>query len=497
MNNGQSPQATSPKYLDTFSLTSAPFENRIDPRFFYAGSALVQRLDLLTHLTQFGDSVILVSGPAGSGKSTLLDRFIGQPGSHWQLCPMDADKFDQFSARLAQVTGIDGTGSEQELVAQWANQTDVSQLLVIVIDNAERLDAADIDRLGGLLGQAEAERVRLILFATPDVHQPFKQVLERQAHPRTTQVLEVPRLSEEETASYLMYRLAVAGYSGESPFTPTEVRAICKAADGRPADINRLADEALLEHYERSKSKRIRTDRVGRKGLSPFFWAAASLSVVALAAYLGSQRLDTDSATDDAPVALAPTEELPLKLPELVPPAPAPQTDEAPPAPLPDVALTPLPAEPAPQPAADDTPPATQIAGSAGDPEPAVGETAMPEKNVEAAKPAGDETEPGLVAVAPAESPVAAVASDADTPMAEVASDKTALKQVIHEQPAAAAVSSERIEKEPQTVPSPQRETWLLAQPENAFSLQLLGSRTEKSVTDFIAEHKLDVKQTA
>ena len=43
----------------------------------------------------------------------------------------------------------------------------------------------------------------------------------------------------------------------------------------------------------------------------------------------------------------------------------------------------------------------------------------------------------------------------------------------------------------------PHRENWLLKQPGSSYSLQLLGSRSEKSVIEFIKRHKLDEHQTA
>ncbi len=41
------------------------------------------------------------------------------------------------------------------------------------------------------------------------------------------------------------------------------------------------------------------------------------------------------------------------------------------------------------------------------------------------------------------------------------------------------------------------RETWLLQQPKSAYTLQLLGSRSEKSLRRTIAQHKLPVDKTA
>ena len=259
MSSAESPQSAPTGYLERFSLRCEPFADRIDNRFFYAGTTLMQRLDLLTHLTQFGDSVVLVSGPTGSGKTTLLSRFIGQSNNLWRLCLIDAaDDFSQFRDRLADALGTDSFSSDQELLTEWENHTDSAQLLVILIDNAEQLDDSALDRLCALLGQASADRIRIILFGIPEAQQRLKQTFERKVVSCSTQRLEMPRLNEEETSSYLMYRLAVAGYSGESPFTATEVRAMCKAADGRPAGLNQLANQALLERQARTESKRLR-----------------------------------------------------------------------------------------------------------------------------------------------------------------------------------------------------------------------------------------------
>jgi len=301
-------------YLESFSLNCEPFADTIDNRFFYCGTTLTQRLDLLSHLTHFGDSVVLVSGPAGSGKTTLLSRFVSQANNQWQLCLMNADEFDRFPERLADALKGEAAASEQELLSQWAARTDNSQLLVIIIDSAEHLDEAALQHLCALLGQSTANRVRLILFGSPEAQQRHKQAIEQKQLDSSIQLLEMPRLSEEETASYLMYRLAVAGYSGESPFTATEVRAICKASDGRPAGINRLARQALLEHHARAGGKRVQVRRDMRKGIN-WRWGLATTGIIALAIWLGWQKFYLQP-TDETPAAQAPVEERPLAIPE-------------------------------------------------------------------------------------------------------------------------------------------------------------------------------------
>ena len=45
--------------------------------------------------------------------------------------------------------------------------------------------------------------------------------------------------------------------------------------------------------------------------------------------------------------------------------------------------------------------------------------------------------------------------------------------------------------------PPPYREPWLLQQQEDFFSLQLLGSRNEKSIASYVRRHQLDEQQVA
>jgi DamX protein len=461
-------------YLRSYSLHSEPFAQDLDGRFFYAGSALLQRLDLLTHLTQFGDSVILVSGPAGSGKTTLLGRFAAQAARQWCLCLLGANEFQNFRQQLAASLSVEAQQDADAIISRWIDTTDLSQLLVIVIDNAEQLDAAAFMQLCSLLRSQFSDRLRLVLFGSPDTQLVLKQVLDRKEIGCTTQLLEMPRLSEEETSAYLMYRLAVAGYSGESPFTATEVRAICKAADGRPAQINALAHDALLEHQARRHSKRLQPAHHPRRfGLR--VWAPASLAIIGFALYLGWQRLQPP-AGQGIPIELGDSQELALALPKTVTPqtptAPAAASSSPPPIDLPDTTVNQV----QPPLGPDDT--------ESGVAAPAFADSAPAAPDIPPAATAASvaATEPQLAAVTPPGEPAAAtapVAADIPAPSAASGSDTTAAASL------------------PPPTPGLHREDWLLEQPGNRFSLQLLGSRREAAMVEYIHKYQLDPQQAA
>ncbi|MEN8760999.1 MAG: AAA family ATPase [Thiogranum sp.] len=496
MSDAESSQSAPAGYLETFSLRCEPFAERIDNRFFYAGSTLMQRLDLLTHLTQFGDSVILVSGPPGSGKTTLLSRFIAQSNNQWRLCLVDAaDDFNRFHERLADTLGSGSFSSDQELLNEWENHSDSFQLLVILVDNAEQLDESALDRLCALHGQASANRIRIILFGIPEAQQRLKQTFEQKALPLSTQRLEMPRLNEEETSSYLMYRLAVAGYSGESPFTATEVRAMCKAADGRPAALNRLAGQALRERQERSNSKRLRP-AIGKRRGNALAWGLASLGILSVAVYLGWQRFYSPPGDAHQPNSQQrPMQEHPLALPEPIPLSTAVQRSGTANMPKPagsranetvtestriESSLTSQQAPPAEPPLLD----STALSGPVIRKDniiavmPAPAETPAPDKETQekAVPPAPPLEQPPLPESASLET---VKAEKPAKPRVETAAQTAAIKQI----------------QAKETLPH--RESWLLEQPEAFFSLQLVGSRNEKSIANYIRRHKLDEHQAA
>jgi len=484
--------AQPPDYLQAYSLKCEPFANTLDGRFFYAGTGLMQRLDLLIHLTQFGDSVVLVSGPDGSGKTTLLSRFAAQANKQWRLCPINADEFEQFPRLMADALRTDDANDELEMLNRWASETDNSQLLVILIDRAEALAGPAVDLLCKLLACPVRERLRLILFGTPAAQKALKNTLDSRNLPGSSQLLEVPRLSEEETSSYLLYRLAVAGYSGESPFTATEVRGICKAAEGRPGAINLLAHDTLVERQARKSSKRVSAS-TGKPKLGTAAWVPLTLVIVALATYLGWQRLQP-TPEPGAPTAGpgVETQPIPLAIPEPVP-EPQPEPVAVPPPAVASNAIA-----PATQPVAETVPRAEPEAVSLPLPDLVTPPVDAGQKiEVEAiepviarapASPAPEVTQPqaapGTISAPDlkAKPPIKAVAVNANT----ARSDKT--KPAIIENTDPAPESGAQ---------GPHREAWLLAQQGELYSLQLLGSRSQKSVIAYVNRYQLDLSRSA
>ena len=244
-------------YLGHYALQVAPFKNDIDGQFFFAGRTLMQRLDLLSHLTQFGDSIVVVTGPQGSGKTTLLDHLAKTARNDWTVCSLSASQVPQLQHILAAHLGGYPDATSRLLITEWVNRSHDNDLLVVLLDDAHELTQDDLSRLAVLFDERVIDHTRLILFGAPELADVIQNAVNNNILNHGTQLLEMPRYTEDETTAYLQHRLAVAGYSGDSPFTETEVRAICKAADGRPASINTQAELCLIEGFGRPHIKTV------------------------------------------------------------------------------------------------------------------------------------------------------------------------------------------------------------------------------------------------
>jgi DamX protein len=113
-----------------------------------------------------------------------------------------------------------------------------------------------------------------------------------------------------------------------------------------------------------------------------------------------------------------------------------------------------------------------------------------------------------IVAVMPAPAETAAPDSEAQEktvpPVSPIeqppATEPASLNTVKPAKPIAPAESTAQtaaVKPGPTKATLPHRELWLLEQPEASFSLQLLGSRNEKSMADYIRRNRLDEHKAA
>lgn len=320
--HGAQPQAN---YPERFGLHDEPFAAEPDPAFFCADSTLTQRLDMLCNLTEFGLLLLLVIGEPGVGKTSVLQQFLQRANSNWQICDLSADDLGNAHDLIGDLaSGFEVAGADlTQLSAQFDKLRAQGRLAVLLVDDAERLPDAALRTLLELSGAAgeNNKRLRLVLFGTEALQNKIAALSPE--HAENSHVFTIPPLSELQTAAYLRHRLVVAGQTGEGPFTPAQVKSIYKAARGVPANINARARQMLIDIYNVSggagASARAAANAVAAKGGRWRIFAAAGVALLLLAiAFWPQHSKDISSETAALPTAQSvPEKTVELALPQV------------------------------------------------------------------------------------------------------------------------------------------------------------------------------------
>ena len=249
---------------DPFALTpgySACFKHR---SFAAAKRRLVESL-------QTTGSITTVTGAPGTGKTTLLNDVVSR------LSPVQAAIGRVVTAQLrapdmlravAFSFGLDGKRPQiGELLASlqhyWAKQLQLRRRVILVVDEAQALQACAGQMLGGLAAGngAESKSVHLILAgdAPANMHSPVTPFQRLLALASTRCHLQP--LSAAEIEGYVRHRLASRGGRQEPHITDQALTLVHHQTGGIPAGINLLCRRLLLRGSVERKN-RLHTDEV-------------------------------------------------------------------------------------------------------------------------------------------------------------------------------------------------------------------------------------------
>ncbi len=239
-----------------WGLQEPPFSLTPDPRFLYMSRGHEEALMLLHYAVQRNKGAAMLVGDIGLGKTTvsrklleLLDPLryrvvlivnpVLTPTQMLQeiLCQIGAE----VRSRSRQIL-------VQELHRQLVAHYERGQQVVMFLDEAHLVRSTQtLEELRLLLNCQMNDQfmLSLVLFGQLEMREKLSRVPaleQRMAIRYNLQPLDV-----QETGEFLVHRLGVAGYTGETNlFTPDAVYELHKATGGTPRLICQLADNALM-----------------------------------------------------------------------------------------------------------------------------------------------------------------------------------------------------------------------------------------------------------
>ena len=250
-------------YTHYFGLKQSPFSIAPDPRYLFMSERHREALAHLLYGIGSGGGFVLLTGEIGAGKTTVCRCFIEQIPANCRLAYIFNPKLtveelllsicDEFRIELAPAgPGAVSVKSYVDAINRYLLASHAEgKNNVLIIDEAQNLSADVLEQLRLLTNLETSERklLQIILIGQPELRTMLARPELEQLAQRVIARYHLGSLTEAETGSYVLHRLAVAGATGGAPFPPALMGPIYRRTGGVPRRINLLCDRALLGAY--------------------------------------------------------------------------------------------------------------------------------------------------------------------------------------------------------------------------------------------------------
>ena len=253
--------AADPTFLEFFGLTRTPFaEFSGSPQIFHTEQYSL----LMSHLanaTKQSDRLVVICGVDGSGKTTLLNRYIASLGDDICFATIDdtcRGEGQFYCAFLQQLGFSDITGTPHELrriTKEFLVYRGMAgDPVLLMIDNAHLVNPTVLEQLRWIAAIKVNDRrvLSVILAGNSDLVRVMGSPAMMQTTFRSHVDFHIRVYTEEETASYVIHHLVLAGGSDGVQFSHDALALIHRYTGGIPKLINMLCNAVLTRAFAMS-----------------------------------------------------------------------------------------------------------------------------------------------------------------------------------------------------------------------------------------------------
>jgi general secretion pathway protein A len=242
-------------FLNFYGLKQQPFGVTPDPRFLYLSPAHREALASLYYGLESGRGFLALIAKPGMGKTSLLfqllDRFRTSARTAFvfqtQCTSREFMKFLLLEVNCESHEQQDLVSMHDQFNRCLLREARAGRRVIIMIDEAQNLDPSVLEtvRLLSDFETPHAKLLQIVMAGQPELADKLARPGLGQLRQRIAVLSRLEPLPFLDVERYIEYRLRIAGYIGESMFTPGARRLIFELSQGIPRCINNLCFNAL------------------------------------------------------------------------------------------------------------------------------------------------------------------------------------------------------------------------------------------------------------
>jgi len=240
-------------YFKASNLDQDPFQSKYSKLSFFTTPELQHRLDLVKHLLEFSQQILLVKGLPKVGKTAFCQHLMAMSDADWinyrieateEIGP-DALVKAMLHEHQDKLEESSGTIAALNRYLEYCNLN--ARVPVLFVDNVDKLNQATLRFIFQLMEFREQNMfIRVVLIGQETFLQRLNEVAEELSNTGLIHSITIPAFNSEQTAAYLRHRISVCG-GRDDVFSGKEVTRIHKVAAGIAGDINFLAKQGLSD----------------------------------------------------------------------------------------------------------------------------------------------------------------------------------------------------------------------------------------------------------
>lgn len=245
-------------YEEFFSFKRKPFELVPDPDFIYLSRSHRKAITYLDYGIRERAGFLLLTGDVGSGKTTLIRDLIGKKYEKVVLAKVFNTRvsIEQLLAMINDDFGLEVAGKDKVALIRDLNDFLLEQFAagnhpILIIDEAQNLEADLLEevRLLSNLESSHNKLLQIILVGQPELRDTMAGAGLMQLRQRISVSCHLHALSRDETQSYILHRMKVAGNAEAAHFTDEAVDLVYRFSRGIPRLVNIICDFLMLAAF--------------------------------------------------------------------------------------------------------------------------------------------------------------------------------------------------------------------------------------------------------